>query len=315
MFALLFFFRQRWDDVSRERLATTAAKAEEGTIRVEALVRTMPPRAFQAQLAQMIAGAHRGLAKTLPRQRRPDMTADDLIAFIRSLLNSIARLALIYDDQPLSPDGAVTYSANIMLFVARPIDSNWPTGTVERLRFYSDDSDPDQLRGVLVLRPELSATSNIADIPDPDPGVPAIALPVPIEAKRGSRWVALPGAPKAFLTDSIDGYDDAVTLSDWCLKSGDFRPSVVDDLRHYFTDGDGKTVRSFISRPLHGLNGDTLGVLNLHSNQTNILGDVDERMPAFQAMLTPIFLDLQSAVEILLQTEAGVRAGLAPPGN
>jgi hypothetical protein len=61
VFAVLFFFRQWWDDLSRERLADTAARAEEGTGRIEELVRTMPPKAFQTQLAQMVGGAHRGL--------------------------------------------------------------------------------------------------------------------------------------------------------------------------------------------------------------------------------------------------------------
>jgi hypothetical protein len=120
------------------------------------------------------------------------------------------------------------------------------------------------------------------------------------------------GAPKAFLTEQVDGYHDATTLGEWCAKSGNFLPSVVDDLREYFANGDGRQVRSFISRPLLTFDGRKLGVLNLHSSRADILGDPDERMPAFLAMLTPMLLELQSAVEILTQyDDADARTAVA----
>lgn len=307
IFAVLFFFRQWWDDMSRERLADTAARAEEGTARIKDLVRTMPPRAFQTQLAQMVGGAHRGLAKMLPRSRREEISPDSLAAFIRSLLNSVARLALIYDDQPLGAAGPVVYSTNVMLWVPRP-EGPWPEGIRKRLRFCADDIDLGQLLGVLELRPDLSATSQVAELPPPDDDILAMALPVPQDAKRDGRWQVLPGAPKAFLTERVDGYDNAATLAEWCSQNGDFRPSVIDELRLYFSDGAGRGVGSFISRPLLTLDGERLGVLNLHSNQPDILGDFDERMPAFQAMLTPIFLELEAAIEVLIKAEAAGRS-------
>ncbi len=301
LFAVLFFFRQWWDDVNRERLNATALRAEQGTERIEALVRTMPPRAFQGQLAQMVAGAYRGVARVLPRKKEADLTRDDLVALIRVLLNSMARLAMIYDDQPLTPEGSAVYSANVMLFVPSPEEGAFDAETVVALRFHPAEYDLKQLLGVLVLRPELSATSDIADLPGPDAVVSAIALPVPALHTKDGRWNALPGAPKAFLTEEVDGYDDATTLGEWCTKSGNFLPSVVDELRQYFTTGDGRRIRSFISRPLLTLDGRKLGVLNLHSSRTDILGDTDERMPAFLAMLTPLLLELQAAVEILCE--------------
>jgi hypothetical protein len=212
-------------------------------------------------------------------------------------------LALIYDDQPLGADGPVVYSANVMLWVPRP-EGAWPEGLRKRLRFCADDVDLGQLLGVLELRPDLSATSQVADLPPPDPDVPAIALPVPRDPRRNGRWQVLPGAPKAFLTERVDGYDDAATLAEWCRQTGDFRPSVIEELRLYFNEGDGNVVRSFISRPLLMPEGQKLGVLNLHSNQPDILGDFDERMPAFQAMLTPIFLELEAAIVLLIKAEA-----------
>jgi hypothetical protein len=126
LFAVLFFFRQWSDDLKREELAATATKVQDGTERVEALVQTMPPRAFQSQLADMTQGANAGINKLLPRSARKDLTRDDVCALVRSLLNSIARLAMIYDDQPLTPDGSATYSANVMLFVERSSDGKLP---------------------------------------------------------------------------------------------------------------------------------------------------------------------------------------------
>ena len=66
------------------------------------------------------------------------------------------------------------------------------------LRFHPQEFDVAKLAGILVLHPELSATSDEAELPGPDAGVPAVALPVPTEAMNGERWNALPGAPKAF---------------------------------------------------------------------------------------------------------------------
>jgi hypothetical protein len=97
----------------------------------------------------------------------------------------------------------------------------------------------------------------------------------------------------AFLTGEANGYDDATTLPEWCRNSGNFLPSVVDELELYFSPtGDGRSVRSFISRPLIGTDGHAFAVLNLHSNPTDILGKGDERMPAFVAMMTPLLLEV-----------------------
>ena len=71
----------------------------------------------------------------------------------------------------------------------------------------------------------------------------------------------------------------------------------------YFTTGEGRNIRSFVSRPLLAGDGRTLGFLNLHSNRTGILGDADERLPIFLAMLTPLQLDLQLALEVLAKSE------------
>lgn len=309
LFAVMFFLRQKWDDDSRGRLAETAMRAEKGTERIEALVRTMPPKAFQSQLAKMVGTAHSSMATLLPRSRPAELRKEDVESLVRALLNSIARLALIYDNEP----AGAAYSANIMVFVALR-GGGFPEDVARVLRFYPRDYDLARLAGALVLRPALSATSDTADIPRPDTNVMAIALPVPVEAAHGGRWNTLPGAPKAFVMQDVDGYDDSTTLGAWCAKSGDFPPSVVEELRLYFETGDGRAIRSFISRPL-AFDGGTSGVLNLHSNRKNILGDADERMPAFLAMMAPLFLQLESTLEILSKFDETPPAGPVAAGD
>jgi hypothetical protein len=280
-FALMFFARQGSDDRNRERL--------------ESLVRTMPPRAFQGKLAESVGGAHRGVGLIMPRTRQATVTVEGLEAFGRSLLNSVATLAQIFDDQPLTGKGSALYSANVMLY--QPTSTPVPPDC--EVLFVPPEGELDKFTGLLVFRQELSATSEKprrGEEVDPDRRIPSIALPVPHESKRGDLWAVLPGAPKAFLTDDVDGYSNTQTMADWCQEKGDFQPSVVGAVRKYFGDGDGASIRSLISRPLivkdDAMQDVKIGVLNIQSNRPGILGDFAERLPIFQAMLTPILLEL-----------------------
>lgn len=225
----------------------------------------------------------------------------ELAAFARTLLNSIARLALIFDDQPLTGKGSAVYSANVMIY-REPATTVLSDGVT--LLFSAPESDLSKFAGLLLLRKELSATSELAEKPEPDPGAPKIALPVPTTLKRNGRWTVLPGAPKAFLTGDVDGYSDASTLAAWCRDKGDFQPAVIDAVRTYFAEGPGSAVKSFISRPLIGAANERIGVLNVQSTRTGIIGDLDERLPVFQAMVTPLLLELTGVVSALLKIEA-----------
>jgi hypothetical protein len=91
----------------------------------------------------------------------------------------------------------------------------------------------------------------------------------------------------------------------WCVERGDFQPSVQDELKDYFENGAGKQIRSFISRRLTGEKGTAIGVLNLHADRPNILGPAVERREVFQAMLTPFFVELSQAIELLIALQRG----------
>jgi hypothetical protein len=298
LFAVLFFLRQQADDQAGQRLEEAATKAEGTTARIEALIQTLPPRAFQTHLAEMYVAAHNAVARVMPKGVREGLAPPDLVAVIQSLLHAIAFLASVYDDQPMTEQGAASYSANIMLFVPQ---HSLPTDL--ELLFLPREYDRAQLRGALVLRQDLSSIASDQRI---DEAVPSIALPVPEEAERDGRWIALPGAPRAFLRGEVDGYADTQTMAQWAEERGDFLPSVRDALREYFNSGGGRTVKSFISRPIGiGNEGQPLGVLNIHSNHAGLLGpDVEKRL-IFQALATPILTELAEALQCLVSLEAG----------
>jgi len=157
------------------------------------------------------------------------------------------------------------------------------------------------LKGALLLRQDLSATteSAIGDHVNSDAVVPAVALPVPDTAERDGLWIALLGGPRAFLTARVDGYVDTSVFAEECAKRGDFRPSVLAELRNYFSDGPGREIRSFISRQLVYA-GNRIGVLNIHANRRDLLGPRLEKRETFHALATPLVHDLADALGLLL---------------
>jgi hypothetical protein len=298
LFGILFFERQRHDDEAREHLQKTSST-------IQSLIETLPPKAFRSQFVQQSETFHRALSSVIPRHVASGVTPEKLGEFIRALLGGIATLAFAYDDQPSGESKSAIYSANVMLFVKPNVTSEPFDATVSKaLRFVAPDTDLRQLRGVLLLRQDLSVNASVDGV-RPESAVPAIALPVPVTVRRGSRLALLPGAPNAFAGElEVDGYSDSRTLHQWCAEKGDFAPSVQEQIKTYFDGGDGKQICSFISRRLVSDRGEPIGVLNLHADRTNILGPAVERREVFQAMLTPFFTELSHAVSILITMEA-----------
>ena len=297
--AACVYLRQLVDDEARGKLDDT-------TDRIQELVQTLPPRAFQAELARAVVKVHAVTTEALPRTDTTGPTAESLGRVIRSLLHSIASLALIYDDKPLVSGRPARYAANVMLFV--PINPEQSPGPVE---FLAGDDEWKNLRGVLCIRRELSASSDTSDDPSPDPGTPTIKLPVPKTAMRNSRSAALPGAPYAFANTTTAGYQNTTTLLEWCREKGDFAPSVVDKVKDYFATGAGKDIRSFVSTPL----ADECGVLNIHADRTDLLGPQLVRREIFHALITPLLLTLGDLVAAFIDAEGRELKHLPHAGN
>lgn len=123
-------------------------------------------------------------------------------------------------------------------------------------------------------------------VPEPDPTLKPLALPVPaLDSKMsadGQRWRVLPGAPLAFVKATegpaplVDLYADTATLGRWCREHGDFSPSVVSEIEDYFCGEAGQRVRSFASLPIRrpDKTSSLIGVLNIHANRTGLLRSI-----------------------------------------
>jgi hypothetical protein len=296
--ALLVYLRQNVDDEARGALTRTTEAAERTSRRIEDFVQTLPPRAFQAKLAQAVTVVNNAVGSALPRSTTA--TRDDLVGVIRGVLHSVASLALIYDDPPPVGGRSARYSANIMLFEASDVDPDQP------LEFFPAEYDRRQLAGILRLRVDLSATSEVSDSPPPDVATPSIRLPVPAMAKRDGRWLTLPGAPYAYLSDETAGYENTASLAEWVETKGNFPPSVAAQLRDYFSAGPGGQIKSFISTPLVTARKRKIGVLNIHADRPSLLARI-EKQQTFQALLTPVLHDLGDTVEALIELEDGLR--------
>lgn len=157
------YLRQVVDDAARNRLTESAAAAEMTSRRIESLVETLPPRAFQTELALAASKVHAVGTGALPPASTQN--AEALATVVRHVLHSIASLALIYDDRPRVSGRAAKYSANIMLFV--------PESYGSLVNFSPADFAGDQLAGVLHLRRELSSSTSAGDA-EPDADVPEI---------------------------------------------------------------------------------------------------------------------------------------------
>lgn len=290
-------FKNKADDDARNELI-------EATKQVQVLVQTLPPKGWREDFATAANATALSLNAVLPRRMEGDTSLEEVQKATVVLLSSIASLALKYDGQPRTPDGALAlYAANIMVFM--PSQNAEPIIDLEAakvLRFVPEDFDRRQLLGVLRLIPALSYSTVDDGL---DKALSDLALPVPRVTKSpDGRWKVLPGAPLAFVGDGVDGYADTRSIGKWFDDAADFPRSVRDDVASYFS-GIGNVSRSFVSRRL--LSGsDGIGVLNLHCNLPNLLGVREggsaeasvARREEFFALMTPFIRDLQAAVQL-----------------
>lgn len=213
---------------------------------------------------------YRKVARTLRKEPRGD--AEALAKPIRKTLKRLATMA-----QEFSRATKATYSANIMLTLDP--ESVRPEHTAV-LRF-NGDTRLDALLAVLHLPNGLRST--------PDSGIPhyepVIALPVSQEEYDGrKRRRVIPGAPWTMKTGTPGTYEDTHAIGKYCT---DFAQPVQDEIVEYFTAGEGKTYRSFASFRLNA-NGNPVAVLNIDSNDVNVLGGSREYYVTFYALIEPV---------------------------
>jgi hypothetical protein len=274
LWAVIFYFHQR----------TISKRESDESRRLERLVVRAPHRSTfnDARTAATVGVASLRLARATSGQE-----AELAAAGIKSVLAEIARFA-----KKFSGRIDAQYGANLM--VARSItDLKSDPDLRSALRFFDVNKEqPTTLRAVLAMEERF-----IVEDPESTQSrrrVPRICLPVPIEPYDDrKRWLALPGAPMTFLTDQPSIHQDLEQFVADCEEFGDFRPSAIASMRTYF-NGEASSVRSFASYKI----GD-LAVLNIDCSQRFLLGDEEEFIASFTALLLPTQLVLADLVSLV----------------
>lgn len=302
---VLFFFGQRAGEADRKESET---RLDQRSAELSRLVRTLPPSDFLSTFRKIFWDCGNALVETVNSQPA-ELTPDAIEGAIRIVLFGVATLAQKFD--AAAPD--VVYASNIMLF--RPADTlSASEGENVRsfLRFSPAETDLRALRGVLVLERKLSTTTAGGTPPGADDSLIPLALPVPAEIRdqRTGRWKALPGAPMAFSTGGLESYIDTLTLGAWCRRDGDFPESTAAAIDDYFRSDRARFVRSFISIAIKPLQGDAVGVLNIHRNQPGLLEE-KEPVQQFAPLVSPFIFVLIRLLELLER----LRDNLVPKGD
>ncbi|MDA8119375.1 MAG: hypothetical protein M0Z85_04845 [Gammaproteobacteria bacterium] len=292
IFALLFGLAT-WAPAS-------AASKEIGELRkiqenLERVVRTMPPDGFLNRFETYCNKSFLVAAQASGRNAKEA----DIISAVRAVLASVLYLAREFDD---GGPGTV-YSANVMVYHdAETLRRNNP-GKLNELQkglvFFEQGAGAESLAGLLELVPEFSMRLVANGGAERDADTPAIVLPVPAQRNDGHKVTFLPGAPEAFCSEiGYAGYEDTSTLADWCRTNSALRPKVADDIEAYFSpSGGGAAIKSFTSlafgKPSVGeeeADSQPVGILNLHSNRTEFLGEARRGRDLFVPLIAPLRL-------------------------
>ena len=257
---------------------------------LESLIRTLPPEGFLRKHEKYYEISVRATIGVIGSN---DVNLERVIGAVHVLLANLASLARDFDR---ADEGAV-YCANIMLFHRQKDLASIPN-IRSRLRFFEAGMSLDSLAGGLELLPDLSIQVGAEGPSAASDVIPAIVLPIPAKNLRDDKGktTVLPGAPEAFcLTIGYARYEDTSTLGVWCRTKSGLRGSVADDIEGYFgPTGEGRAIRSFASFVFGRPRSEEkhlrpLGVINLHSNQTGILGKTtsDDGRKLFMPLTAP----------------------------
>lgn len=290
-------------------------------------VRTMPDQGYLAKQADFIDECEDIVWRVRTDDFQPEATA----SAIRRVLLRMSELAQDFDKSV-----SAEYSANIMVRHKVVNRSYGPTveemnGNAQMENKHVSDlsemdledvkqlllfADPgfvvNELSDVLVLRRDLTATTKspsanavsfaLEDTAQ-DVSIEAIALGIPrireqYSPEDGSmRSLVLPGAATAWVKDDAVYCANTLELRSLCRQEHGFNSCVADALYHYFADGHGRSVRSFVSFPLYAPPGndevgeDAFGVMNIHSIDTNMLAGGDS-LRLFVSSIYPLVLPL-----------------------
>ena len=246
------------------------------------LIRTTPPADILASFSELTVSCYKTVSTIYDTKEENQEVIDYAI---RTILRHICEMAFRYDRRPPS----VMYAANLMHFV--PIEVVRDEEEYYRaILTITPEKDFSNWEGVLRLDRNLSATISSEE---PDSDLPELALPVPLLTEQfidgRARWDALPGAPLSLILDEPDYFLDTDRISDWLKENSAFSLTQQQVVAEYFFKAR-KFMRSFISIPIHGLNGDQIGIVNVHRSQPNIV--LNDTASQLVSLLEPTILML-----------------------
>ena len=280
LFSFLFFFKHKATHIAQGKLIRQ-------TESLEVLIKTLPPDGFLTDFARIYNLSHQAALKPFSTQSSNDGKSiiENIEHAIRTILDGIVTLTKTFDSKPHD----VIYAANIMLYKSITDLSDAEIKEISKnVMFVEEGFDLKTLEGLLGLQVNLSTTTE-TDKPEPDAELREFYLPIPINKKSddGKRYKYLPGAPLAFIENTMNVNSDSSSLCRWCQDSGDFSPTLCKNVEDYFLSEASEKIKSFASLPISmGNHSLRLGVLNIHRNSKGLL-DEKEPLKQFWPLMQP----------------------------
>lgn len=301
--SFMYYFKHRNDRLEKNKLVEQTQTAIQQNDRLKDIIRTLPPKRFLQKFASIYDVSH--AAAWMPFDPGLNANSEQKLELIdqaiRVVLNSVGKLVAIFVEDENNSDRY--FAVNVMLFhEITSFDDAQLSNIIEHVKFLDVNADIKKNYGLLELIKNYS-TSTKTTLPEPDDELRKFYLPIPEPAfsselsteqnKQLPRY--LPGAPEAFVQRKLSTTDDSYELANWCKEEGDFTPSVCDKVKRYFESEAAQNVRSFASLPLMESikslsdNSDEMspiGVLNIHSNKPNLIGE-EESSTLFFLLMQP----------------------------
>lgn len=295
--------------------AALTHKSEKARMDLETAVKrlnTIPSEIFLPTYTRCWKQAASITLACIAAKSRNGLKRDDVEEAIKAVQLAILESAKDFDNA----DGASDYSANIMLWrdQSKELERNDALSIVQVA-----PGDP-MIAGVLELIPTLSVVvkggeKNSKPPESADTLTRPILLPIPeghanfLDDAGVEKLVLLPGAPFAFATGRCTVFPSMQEFIEILRNGTTLDERVKRRVTQYFTEGEGKHVRSFASFAILSGHALPLGVLNLHSNRPGLLEDNGETL--FAPVLSPFLTLLSVLLSLRAETpvESAVSAG------
>ncbi len=237
---------------------------------IKVTVATMPPKNLLIEFNNLFTGAFwmSRFCHEFPDSKPKKEKILAVEEAIRGVLNDILSLVSKFD----ALESDVKLSINIMIAVETSLCKGEKLDYLqENLIFEESWTDVSKMYGALVLVPSLSTnTEEEATTPD---NIDAFVLGLPYENNGEIELsLILPGAPRAYYDDAIQGYPNIYELLAECQDNSrtNLTPSQSAFIFDHFNTGPGKEIEGFMSKSIE-VGDTTLGILNIHSNQPDLL--------------------------------------------